>query len=205
MQIRSNYNINFGSRHLYSAVLNGRGIFNIKTKTPVFISELDITDVNRLREIYPEWKSTKYGADIINTFLQDFTQPHSSLYFEKKFFAVETPKGAIKAIAIAQDATKYNWHLNMLQSQREILKNKSLTGAGSCILYLITKLADLSGKEVASLHATDQSIKFYNRFGFEKVFNDNFRCVLPKSKFSDLEKMMEQKYSIKPITENINA
>ena len=198
MQIGSN-NISFGSRHLYSAVLKGRGIFNIRTKTPVFISELDITDVDRLQKIFPEWKSTHYGGKIINAFFQDFTQPHTNLYFEKKFFAIETPKGAIKAIAIAQDATKYNWHLNMIQSQREILKDKSLTGAGSCILYLITKLAHLSGKEFATLHSTTQSMKFYNKIGFERVSEDSFRYLLPKTKFEDFEKTMEKRYSIKPI------
>ena len=199
MQIRNYYNVIFGSKHLYSAVLSKKELFGREKKIPVYISELEYADIERMRNDSKKWGTTDYGKLIIDKFIRDCSLSPYSLGITKRYYIVETLRGTTKAVANAEDLGRNNLYLTMLQSERQKLGSKTLNGAGNCILYALSKLADSSGKDFVVLQATEKSKNFYEKAGFERLSRDSFRYYLSKSLFPEFEKRMEQKYSIKPV------
>lgn len=203
MKIQHSNNINFKSQPLFQATLRKKTFLNIPIKEKVFISELDLSDTHRLKSILEYWKSTRYGADIIRDALMEFWKPLAQQKGKNRFFVVESSglfrRGKIYALASIEQLFAKSTFLELLQSEREIKKDKAVSGAGSCLIYMLSKFARIMGSNEIFLNSSPHARSFYKKLGFHPKNPRSLEFKLFKKNFANLESKLEKKYSIKPI------
>ena len=195
-------NINFGRKRLFKAILKQPEIFNREKNVDVFISELEISDMPKMQKLENYWEKTDYGYPIIRNFVHQCEKPYPQVGKDIRYYIVENPKvkteERIKALAVAQIIDN-NVYLSMLQSERQIKKQKSIRGAGSCILYATSKLAHSHKKDSISLISTSKAYDFYKKLGFCQVISKTRNLYMDKTNFKNFEAELENRYSIEPI------
>ncbi len=201
MKIQNNCYVNFGSKRLYQAKLEQPGIFKNKY-TDVYLSELDRTDLKRMEALQDYWRDTSFGETIIRDFVKNFTYNLGKISKFKKYYIIETPnynsENHVKALAEAK-IFKDEIHVPMLQTEKEIFKNKSIKGGGGCMLFVIMQLARQQHKNSVTLVPTSGAESFYEHYGFTPVYPGEFEYILPKKNFSRIENRLKEKYSIRPV------
>ena len=207
MKLNKCYNVNFGSKPLYKAKLKQPlPIIPISIKRGVFISELEPDDEQRLRNLEPYWKRTKRGVPIIRNFLHEcennFCNQNNHY---KKFYIVEFPDNNpdknFKAIAIAEHIEDFI-QLSMIQSDNEKRgKNDLLKGAGSCLLYAVSKLAEMMNLNSVYIRSMPEAIPFYEKAGAKHIGTRDIDFIIKKEDFTEFQKALEEKYKIKKFSE----
>ena len=205
MKLNKCYNVNFGSKPLYKARLKQPlPIIPISIKRGVFISELEPDDEQRLRNLEPYWKRTRHGVPIIRNFLHECENNFCNQKRNyKKFYIIEfpgkNPDKNFKAIAIAEHIEDF-LQLSMLQSDNEKRKNNLLKGAGSCLLYAVSKLAEMMNLNSVYIRSMPEAIPFYEKAGAKHIGTKDIDFVIKKEDFTEFQKALEEKYSIKKIS-----
>ena len=205
-------NPSFGSLPIYKAKLTQPFFLRpfLRAKD-VFISELDSTDIPRLGKAYDDyWYQTRFGPRIISEFEYAFSEPFRTMKKPERFFVVESAeplpeKRKIKALALAE-IHKDHIKLQLLQSQRETRKCFSQGGAGSCLLYVISRAANLLGKNSVELASAKQAIDFYkSQCGFkERITHRCTNFFLDRKRMPVFGQDVAQRYSIKPLVKEEN-
>ena len=203
MNIRIENNINFGSIKLFKAQLIKENILGEKKPLKAYISLLEKSDLNRLDMQEENWLD-EYGNHTIGTdIIRDMTRSkNTSEWNNCYFFGVECPeepKGSkIKAIAEIIKCNK-NIKLYLLQSKTPFENYSEKThGAGSCLIYVLTKIAQIMNKnkiKVTSLD--DNSTAFYKKFGFVQDRKSNYE--MNEETIPQAQKILEEKYKISPV------
>ena len=205
MELNKCYNVNFGSKPLYRAKLKQTlPILPIRIKRTVFISELEPGDEQRLRGLENLWKKTKHGVPIIRNFLHECNENfRNQKEHLKKFYIIEfpskNPDRNFKAIAIAEHIENFI-QLSLLQSCNEKKKSNLLKGAGSCLLYAVSKLAEMMNLSSVYIRALPEAIPFYEKAGAKHIGIRNIDLIIKKEDFKEFQKALESKYSIEKIT-----
>ena len=204
MKLNGYHNINFGSKPLYTARLRQTlPILPISINKDVYISELEPCDEQRLKNLEKSWKKTRHGVPIIRNFLNECRENFCNRKKHyKKFYIVEfpgeNPDKNFKAIAIAEHIEDF-MQLSMLQSCNEKKKSNVLKGAGSCLLYAVSKLAEMMNLNSVYIRSLPEAIPFYEKIGAEHVGIKDFDFIIKKENFKNFQKTLEEKYSIEKL------
>ena len=181
----------------------GKSVFSKKT-TPMraFVSIMENSDLDRPSLDISKWCRTKYGDLIISVFEDKSHLP--SLYRDRKFLLVETPEETVgkqvKALAL-YSAEKDNIDLNVLQSENQMRWFQKTKGAGSLIIYTLTKIAEALGKKEVIVDADRAACNFYKKIGMKMKQLPGYKnksrvFVLTQDMFKDFQRKMEEKFNI---------
>ena len=191
-------NRNFGSIPLYRAVLKQRKLFGQARPIEAIVSLAEKTDLDRLDLNPQRWILTEFGYDVI----QDMERMSPS-YAKQNYdggLLVEIPskKPGKQVKAMASFSTNSDdVCVNVLQTKREILPFNRTKGAGSLIMYAISKIAQEKHCPKISLFSAPGSTGFYKKMGFKR--NPGRFFDLSSSKFEDFQRRLEEKFQIKEI------
>lgn len=203
MNIRNVNNINFGSIKLFKAQLIKENILGEKKPLKAYISLLEKSDLKRLDFKDENWLD-EYGQKTIgNDIIYDMTRSNNTPEWDNCYFfgveCPEEPKGSkIKAIAEIIKCNK-NMKLYLLQSQTPFENFSEKThGAGSCLIYVLTKLAQIMDKnKIKVTSIDDNSTAFYKKFGFVQERKNNYE--MNEEAILQAQKILEEKYKISPV------
>lgn len=198
VDFKNTNNRNFGSIPLYRAVLKQRRLFGKARPIEAIVSLAEKTDLDRIDLDPDRWFFTSFGEDVI----QDMSRMAPS-YIKQNYdggLLVEIPTNAagkqVKAMASFSTNSDYVC-VNALQSKREILPFNRIKGAGSLIMYAISKIAQEKHCPKISLYSALGSTGFYRKIGFERNFGRFFD--LGSSKIEGFQRRLEEKFQIKEI------
>ena len=198
--MKINCNLNFGRKFLYRAKLEQPlQIMPLCIKKDVFISELEPQDKDNMNKIRKLWKETTYGESIIEDF--EYTLGKRNLInplLYDKFFIVEDKRKKVKAMAVAEIKEGYI-ELALIQSEREKKGKHSIKGAGSCLLYAVSKLAQSLNMNCVHIGSLPEASLFYTKAGAKKLGLKGTDFVIDNDDFDKFQKKLEDKYSIKNV------
>ncbi len=208
MKISFLNNINFCSQRLFSAQLYKQTIDNERIPLGAYVSLLDKSDLDRFELHDDNWKDDYGYRTIGNDILWDLRRKKANSFWNNIYFlGIECPSedeyDRIKALAEVIKTDK-NIKLDLLQS-RSVLENPSerTVGAGSLIIYMLTKLAQKEGKNrIRLVSIDDSSSKFYKKVGFNQDYKSVY--VMDEPKISEIGQELEKKYNIIPINDKNN-
>jgi len=192
-------NMNFGAIPLYEATLGVKKAFSRKiTPMKAIVSIMEKTDLDRPGMDYLKWDKTSYGGAIIDEFASKM--PHKLRRFLLVDMPDAAPKEQVKALALYTVGFE-NINLQLLQSENQLKWFKKTKGAGSLIIYALTKIAEILGKEAVCVDADRAAFKFYKKIGMKKSIDSNFReegefFILTKNMFKAFQQKMEEKFNI---------
>ena len=207
------YNTNFGGIPLYKATLATKSVFSKKV-SPVkaFVSVIEKSDLDRPALSHAKWDKTNYGGEILDEiglvvsgYLKGNTMRYLLVDVPKA-----SPKEQVKAMAMYYVGSD-NINLQLLQSENQLKWFKKTKGAGSMIIYALTKIAEKLGKKSIKVDADKAAYKFYEKMGMKISETDvSYRdygryYVLPKRMFRDIQKKIEEKFGVVPAGENIQT
>ena len=198
-KIKSNIT-NFGSRPLYRATLLSKKLFNKPEPVEAFVSMAEKKDFGREALGYRRWFFTTYGDDILYLMEEQSKHPKK---VNADFLLVDIPSFAAKkqVAAMASYNVGYdNLILKALQSKSEIALFNRIKGAGSLIVYALSKIAQKNDKKAIVLSAATGAKKFYKKLGFKNIEAKEF--MLPKEKYEMLQRKLEEKFHITEVTNN---
>ena len=121
-----------------------------------------------------------------------------------------SPKEQVKAMAMYHVGAD-NINLQLLQSENQLKWFKKTKGAGSMIIYALTKIAEKLGKKAVTVDADRAAYKFYEKMGMKISKTDvSYRdygryYILPRKMFKDFQKKIEEKFGVVPVRENIQT
>ena len=194
----------FGSIPLYRATIAKKPMLKAAEPLKAIVSVFEKSDLDKEALTDRVWRGTHYGIGIIQD-MEDL--PGYSRYMPKQhFLLVETPtekaNKQIKAMA-AYHFEKDMLVLGALQSKNQTEYRQKTKGAGSLILYALSKIAEQQGKEKIFVDAYRKAINFYRKLGLDQVGERTF--VLTKENFAKFQRALEERYKIISATErNIN-
>ena len=192
-------NINFGRKILYSAKLKQPlTIIPMEIEKEVYISELEPCDLEDMQKIKKDWTNTKYGERIINNF--DYTINEKRFFdplLYKKYYIVEDKKRKVRAMAFSEIMDDFV-QLSLIQSEREKKGDASIKGAGSCLLYATSNLAQSLNVDSVFIRALPEAVQFYEKSGAEKIRDNADDYIVRKANFADFQSNLAAKYIIQP-------
>ena len=198
----------FGSTILYKAkIKQHQHDCDFASPCDVFITRLDKTDLYRLKRDEADWEDTRFGKTIIEA-LENYSAEEDNYNGVKTFFyAIETPnprgERQIRAMAMATNYIKENKiELDWLQTNNDLCMPNVLSGAGSCLLFMILKLAQKNNADTFSVYSCDNALGFYKLFGLKRKLAEYNEFSLEKRLFARKAETIRKKYSIET-TENI--
>lgn len=196
------YKPSFGAIKLYNVglkQLTGKGKHVL---VPAVFSKLLSEDVPMMKNIYPKWGTTKYGKEIINSYLDKHNARDNFAYFpptNSEFYAIMQEGISSKNDKIRALAKIYNFRsffeVQYIQSESKVGKGNTIKGAGEVLMYGIVKKAKELQKKVVFLISTAD--EWYQKMGFKKVGYDpcSSSFELDASKYDEFLKKIEKKYN----------
>ncbi len=184
----------FGSIPLYKASLVQKKFFQKAQTLDAFVSIIEKSDMERTALDYRKWWFSRFGNDIIESAEETLLQSKKKY---RKFLMVEIPSlkpsKQVRAIAEYFLGTD-NLILGLLQSKNETSFFSATKGAGSLILYALSKIAKQEKLNTISLECANGASKFYEKLGFKNTGRRLF--ILPSSDFGVMQSHLENKYNI---------
>ena len=185
----------FGSIPLYRATLMNKKLFKAPVPVEAFVSIVEKSDAKRGDFKPKNWFFSHYGLDILSQMEENLFSFRNSFY---GFLAVEIPSfkepKQVKAIA-SYFFGKENLVLPWLQSKSETAFFSQIKGAGSLIIYALSKIAQRNYANGIFLNSSSWARKFYKKLGFDEIAIKEFQ--MPKQKFQKMQKTLEEKFQIK--------
>ena len=196
-------NINFGSIKLFKVKLTKENALGEKKPLKGYISLLEKSDLRRLDLQDDNWTDSYGHKTFGNDIIWDMQQRKNTPFWDDFYFigveCPDEPRGEkIKALAeiiTCNDAVK----LSLLQSKTTLDDiTEKTNGAGACVIYLLTKMAQILNKNKIKLTSyNDDSTSFYKKFGFEQDVKANY--IMNASTIPAIQKAIEEKYGISPV------
>lgn len=204
MNIGNINSTNFGSIKLFKAQLIRENILGEKKPIRAYISLLEKSDLKRLDLKDDNWLDNYGEKTFGNDIIWDLRRKDKSKMWDDYYFVGvecpdEQPGRKIKALAEAIKCEK-NLKLSLLQSQTALENlDEKTNGAGACIIYFLTKLAQKLNKDKIKVVSFDDfSTAFYKKFGFEQDYKDIY--IMPDPAITNVQKDIEKKYNIRPVS-----
>ncbi len=198
------YSPSFGSMKLYQVGIKQMTGQDKYLLVPAVFSKLLSEDIPIMKKLYPKWGTTKYGKEIINSYMDKHIVRDSYYSFiptNVAFYAVEQEGVTSKNNIIRALAKVLNFRnfveVQYIQSESKVGSGNTIKGAGDVMMYGIVKHAKEMKKNVVFLVSTADD--WYQKLGFKKVnCGLNSSCFeLDVSKYDDFMKKIEEKYNFK--------
>ncbi len=208
MKIGNNQNFNTQYRPAFSGqricsvglkrVLNGVNQYMSAYFTRLTKEDIDLVDSAR-----STWGVANYSSLIVADCLRILSKPITSKEKCKSFFMIEepyflNPVDKIKALAETQ-IEEDSLVLSFLQSATSINPKDKVSGAGTAIIYGLTKIARKMGlNEIRLTSANYTTDEWYNKLGFSSdIYGNSFDMILSSRDFNRFQKIVENKYKFK--------
>lgn len=187
-------NNSFGSIPIFKATLPQKPLFGKRKPLDVFVSVLGKADLDREAMQPQKWQFTSYGVHAIEEMYR------STIFGNKQFLAIEAPSlpenKQIKAIAVFLEGDN-KIVLDTLQSKSQTELLNRTKGAGSLIIYALSKIAKIKQALSIDLYSARRAKKFYKKLGFECIQGNEYTLPIPK--YKELQRELEKKYHIIPV------
>lgn len=208
MKISNNRNFNIQNRPTFS----GQRICNVGLKRvvsgvnqymPAYFTRLTKEDIDLIDSARSTWGMAGYASVIVSDFLRLLSRQRTPKEECKRFFMIEEPYSLnpidkIRALAeasIDEDALV----LSLLQSATSINPKDKVSGAGTTMIYGLTKIAQKMGlNEIRLTSANYTTDEWYNKLGFSSdIYGNSFDMILSSRDFNRFQKIVENKYKFK--------
>ena len=201
MKTNNNFQLNttnFGSIPLYRAVLRQKNFLGKTCPVEAIVSWAEKSDLSRLDLKPSRWFFSDFGHNIIQS-LQECSPPLGK-YSDEFCLLVEIPTEKVgrqvKAMSSFFVSPKNIW-IRYIQSKSQTALFKKIKGAGSLIMYAISKFAQKRKSQTVSLYSAGFSKNFYKKLGFMNISGRRFSLKNPS--FEEFQRKLEEKYQIKEI------
>ncbi|MCR4880479.1 MAG: GNAT family N-acetyltransferase [bacterium] len=188
------YNTNFGGIPLYRAILQQKKLLTQPEPVEAFVSAFEKSDICRAALDYRKWWLTRFGDEIINTMEEKVVHykrvPNDFLLVEVPSAPKEKQVAAIASYNLQKDKLI----LSAIQSKSEVAIFNKIKGAGSFLMYALSKKAEEKRVGGIFLQAAREAIRFYEKLGFRQIEQNEY--CLPRASFRKFQKQMEAKYKI---------
>lgn len=157
-----------------------------------YFTKMTADDIPLIQQAKEFWQFTLFGAQILERFAKSTKKIQTYMVECPKF---NSPSDKIQALASVKDEGD-SFFVEFIQSASELPRGFDLKGAGSMILYGITRLAEKLQKKFIHLESSNfDTDSFYQKHFFISSPNSS-RFILRKDDFPKLRKMLEEKYNI---------